>query len=55
MRLALTLSIAWPLLTAVFLKPWKDGWIAFVCVGPGLVAIAWCCWWIKDGYRRYRR
>ena len=55
MRLALTLSIAWPLLTAIFMRPWEDDWLTFACVGPGVVAIAWCFWWIKDGYHRYRR
>lgn len=55
MRLALTLSIVWPLLAALFMRPWEGDWLTFACAGPGVVAIAWCFLWIKDGYHRYRR
>lgn len=55
MRLALALSVVWPLLTAAYFKPWGGDWVPYGCAGPGPVVLAWCAWWVREGFRRHRR
>ncbi len=51
-RLALLISFAWPLLTALFLKPWQKDLFRYVCIGIAPVTGAWGVGWVVAGFRR---
>ena len=55
MRLAVVLSVLWPLAMALYLTPWDGEVLRFICIGLAPVLIGWCAWWVKRGFRRYRR
>lgn len=51
-RLALVLSVFWPLGMAAWLKPWQSDPIQFVYLGVAPVAAVWAGWWVWRGYRK---
>jgi hypothetical protein len=52
MRLALVVSLVWPLVVAGYLKPWKSGLFPFLYLAFGPVIFGWSIRWIIIGYRR---
>ena len=54
MRLAITASLVWPLLTAGYFEPWKKDMVLFLYIGIGPVFCGWSLRWILAGFRRKR-
>ena len=54
MRLAIFVSILWPIALGLFLRPWQQGLILFLCVGILPVSLAWGIGWVVAGYRKDR-
>ena len=46
MRIALVLSLVYPIMGAVVLKPWEGNIISFIALGIAPVALAWALGWI---------
>jgi len=55
MRLALIMSLVWPLTVAGYLQPWKTGVHLFLYVGLGPVFVGWGVRWIAAGFKRPNR
>ena len=53
-RLAIMLSVLWPLVCALYLRPWQQNTIAFVTVGLGPVALGWSLKWVLAGMKNKR-
>lgn len=56
-RLALVLSVFWPLGVAAWLHSWQNPWQnediwLFACLGLAPVALAWSIWWIWCGFKK---
>ena len=51
-RLAVAISIIYPLLVAGIMKPWRTDAIAFGYIGLGPVVLAWLLYWVAMGFRR---
>ena len=51
-RVAIMASLLWLAIAAFFLKPWDGGWLAFLYVGVGPVALIWGICWVFSGFRR---
>ena len=54
MRLAIVISVLWPLLAAAYFQPWQNEALLFVYVGTGPVVAGWSAYWILSGYRKKR-
>lgn len=54
LRLALILSILWPIACALFFKPWQQGVIPFATVGIGPVVVGWSIKWVLAGMNNKR-
>lgn len=50
-RLAIAVSIVYPLATAAFFQPWKKDLMLFLYVGIGPVALYWLLKWVFAGLR----
>ena len=50
-RLAIFVSVLWPVLTAAFLKPWVAKPEVFLYYGIGPVVLGWALYWVLRGYR----
>jgi len=55
MRFAILVSLLWPVLVALFLKPWNSHWVVFLYMAVGPVALIWGIYWVLSGYRRERK
>jgi hypothetical protein len=55
LRLAIVVSVLWPVAVAFYLKPWEGDPLLFAGVGLLPVAGGWAAAWVIRGYRRYRR
>jgi hypothetical protein len=51
MRLALVVSMAWPLGVAYVMKPWQGELFNFFGIGLAPVALGWALAWVVAGYR----
>ena len=51
MRLAIAISIVYPLVTAAYLQPWKNDLALFLYVGIGPVALYWLMKWVFAGIK----
>ena len=51
MRLAIALSIVYPLATAAYLKPWQNDLVLFLYVGIGPVTFYWLMKWVFAGIK----
>ena len=54
-RLAITASLLWPVLLALYLKPWNNHWHIFLYVAVGPVVLAWGISWVVSGFRKERK
>ncbi len=50
-RLAIVISVFWPIASAVYLAPWQNGWRPFTLFGAGPVILFWSLNWVAAGYR----
>ena len=53
-RLAIVLSILWPLVCALFFKPWQNGGAVFAVAGIGPVVVGWSVKWVYAGMKNKR-
>jgi len=51
MRLAIAISIVYPLAAAAYLQPWKKDPLLFLYVGIGPVALYWLVKWVFAGIK----
>ena len=54
LRLAIVLSILWPIGCALYFKPWQDSLVPFVTIGIGPVVVAWSLSWVMAGMKKKR-
>jgi hypothetical protein len=54
-RLAIVVSVLWPVAIAFYLKPWEGDPLLFAAAGLLPVAAGWAAAWVIKGYRRYQR
>ena len=52
LRLAIVISILWPVGCALYFKPWREAFIPFAVIGIGPVVVAWSLNWVLAGMRR---
>ena len=52
LRLAIVMSILWPLACAVYFKPWQQTLIPYAVVGIGPVFVGWSVNWVVAGMRK---
>ncbi len=50
-RLAIVMSILWPVITAIHMVPWATSWRPYLLVGLGPVLIFWCAVWVIAGFK----
>jgi predicted Na+-dependent transporter len=55
MRLAIAISIVYPLAAAAYYQPWKKDWVLFLYMGIGPVALYWLMRWVAAGLKDRRR
>lgn len=53
-RLSVVLSVLWPAICALYLKPWQQDMVIFAVVGIGPVAIGWSLKWVLAGVKHKR-
>lgn len=51
-RLAIALSVAYPLIAAAIMQPWHRNPAAFGYIGLGPVVLGWLAYWVLQGFRR---
>lgn len=51
MRLAIAISIVYPLVAAAYLQPWKNDLMLFLYVGIGPVVLYWLMKWVFAGIK----
>jgi hypothetical protein len=51
-RLAIALSIVYPLAAAAAMQPWRKNPTAFGYIGLGPVLLGWLLYWVLQGFRR---
>jgi hypothetical protein len=51
MRLAIAISIVYPLAVAAYLQPWKNDMVLFLYVGIGPVVLYWLMKWVFAGIK----
>jgi len=51
MRLAIAISIVYPLAAAAYLQPWKNDLVLFLYVGIGPVVLYWLMKWVFAGIK----
>ena len=54
LRLAIILSILWPLACALYFKPWQQNLIPFATLGIGPVVVGWSFNWVLAGIKNKR-
>ena len=52
LRLAIVISILWPVGCALYFKPWREAFIPFAVIGIAPVVVAWSLNWVRAGMRR---
>lgn len=54
LRLAIILSILWPVACALYFKPWQHDAISFAAIGIGPVVVGWSVRWVLAGMKNKR-
>lgn len=55
MRLAILITALWLAGTALYLKPWEEAPLLYLCVGPAPALLFWGGVWVWHGFKKYRR
>ncbi|MDD2391164.1 MAG: hypothetical protein PHP23_15745 [Desulfobacterales bacterium] len=55
MRLAIVISVIWPVGCAAWLRPWEGPLFPFLYLGLCPVAAAWGFAWVIRGFKKFRR
>lgn len=51
-RMGIAVSIAYPLVAAAVMQPWRKDPFIFCYIGLGPVLFGWLIWWVVNGPRR---
>jgi hypothetical protein len=51
LRLAIVMSVLWPLACAAYFKPWQQAVIPFTVIGIGPVLVGWSVHWVLAGMK----
>ncbi|BBO66820.1 hypothetical protein DSCA_07500 [Desulfosarcina alkanivorans] len=51
LRLAIVVSVLWPLACAAYFQPWQQAAIPFAVIGLGPVVVGWCAHWVLAGMK----
>jgi hypothetical protein len=51
-RLAIAMSIVYPLVAAAALQPWRKNPTVFGLIGLGPVFLGWLLYWVLQGFKR---
>lgn len=51
-RLAISISIVYPLIAAAIIQPWRNNPASFGYIGLGPVLLGWLIYWVLQGYKR---
>ena len=51
-RLAILISLLWLAVFALYLKPWNNEWLIFLCAGAGPILLSWGIFWIFLGFKK---
>jgi hypothetical protein len=51
-RLAIAISIVYPLVAAAAMQPWRKNPAIFGYIGLGPVLLGWLLYWVLQGFRR---
>jgi hypothetical protein len=54
LRLAIVLSILWPIGCGLYFKPWQNNATTFAVAGIGPVVVGWSLKWVASGMRNRR-
>ena len=54
LRLAIVVSLLWPLGCALYFKPWQQALVPFATIGIGPVVVAWSLNWVVAGMKKRR-
>ena len=54
-RLAIVVSLIWPIIVTLYLSPWTNGWRQFVIVGLGPIVLGWSIVWVITGFKGHRK
>lgn len=52
LRLAIVMTILWPLACAVYFKPWHQALVPFAVIGIGPVVVGWSACWVLSGMKK---
>jgi hypothetical protein len=52
MRVAISASVLWPALMAVYMQPWEKNLSRYLFLGVGPVALLWLIYWVFTGFRK---
>jgi Na+/H+ antiporter NhaD/arsenite permease-like protein len=52
LRFNVVLTLAWPMIMALYLKPWEDHLILFISYGVAPVILVWAIIWIMAGKKK---
>ncbi|MCP4746861.1 MAG: hypothetical protein GY874_12095 [Desulfobacteraceae bacterium] len=55
LRLAIVVSALWPLVVALYTKPWLHGWVVFLLATFGPLLSCWGIGWVIRGFLQDRR
>ena len=55
MRLAVIVSVIWPVVVAGFIKPWEKDLAIFLYIGIGPVMLGWSIWWVLVGFFKNKK
>lgn len=54
-RLAIALSIVYPVILAAVMQPWRDSFFPFAYTGLGPVLLGWLLFWVSQGFKASRK
>ena len=52
LRVAIAVSVIYPVLAAAYFQPWQKEPVLFFYVGVGPVALGWILFWVATGFMR---
>jgi len=54
LRLAIIVSVLWPVACVLYFKPWQQNLILFATLGIGPVVVGWSLKWVLAGMKNKR-
>ena len=51
-RLAIAMSLVYPIVAAAVMQPWRNSPIRFAYFGLGPVLLGWLLYWVSQGFKK---